>query len=324
MEKKEYKFNPQTLTYEVVTAPFKLRYYRLLRKILVAFILASIFNAIFSYFFYTPKLYRIHRENNELVIKYRILQSKIDASMNQLNEIKHRDNRVYRTLFAADTLSIDGIYAPYPDSKYASLRGDDYSTLMTSTWIKLDELTRKIYLESRSMDELQILAKNKENMSLAVPAIMPIDKKLLKGHIGAYGMRFHPKLHIWRPHKGIDLGGRIGDPVYATGNGTVKEVEITRSRRGYGTQIVIDHEFGYQTRYAHLDKVWVKEGDKIMRGQRIADLGNTGISTGPHLHYEVMYMGHHVNPINYINKNMSTEEFEDIISSARETTYEAD
>ena len=90
MEKKEYKFNPQTLTYEVVTAPFKLRYYRLLRKILVAFILASIFNAIFSCFFYTPKLYRIHRENNELVIKYRILQSKIDASMNQLNEIKHR------------------------------------------------------------------------------------------------------------------------------------------------------------------------------------------------------------------------------------------
>ena len=101
-------------------------------------------------------------------------------------------------------------------------------------------------------------------------------------------------------------------------------MEITRSRRGYGTQIVIDHEFGYQTRYAHLDKVWVKEGDKIVRGQRIADLGNTGISTGPHLHYEVLYMGHHVNPINYINKNMSAEEFEDIISSARETTYEAD
>ena len=244
--------------------------------------------------------------------------------MNQLNEIKHRDNRVYRTLFAADTLTIDGIYSPYPDSKYAALRGDDYSSLMTSTWIKLDELARKTYLESRSLDELQILAKNKENMSLAVPAIMPIDKKLLRGHIGAYGMRFHPKLHIWRPHKGIDLGGTIGDPIYATGNGTVKEVEITRSRRGYGTQIVIDHEFGYQTRYAHLDKVWVKEGDKIVRGQRIADLGNTGISTGPHLHYEVMYMGHHVNPINYINKNMSAEEFEDIISSARETTYEAD
>ena len=117
MEKKEYKFNPQTLTYEVVTAPFKLRYYRLLRKILVAFILASIFNAIFSYFFYSPKLYRIHRENNELVIKYRILQSKIDASMNQLDEIKHRDNRVYRTLFAADTLSIDGVWAGMDSGK---------------------------------------------------------------------------------------------------------------------------------------------------------------------------------------------------------------
>ncbi len=324
MAKKEYKFNRRTLTYEVATAPFKLRYYRLLRKILIAFILASLFNAIFSYFFYTPKLYRINRENHELAIKYRILQSKIDASLAHIDDIKHRDNRVYRTLFASDTLAIEGIYAPYPDSKYSSLRGDGYTPLMMSTWQKLDALARRTYLESRSLDQLQILAKNKENMSLAVPAIMPIDKKLLRGHIGAFGMRNHPTLHIWKMHTGIDLGGRIGDPVYATGNGTVKLVEINRSRSGYGTQIVIDHEFGYQTRYAHLSKTRVKPGDKVVRGQRIADVGNTGRSSGPHLHYEVIYMGTRVNPINYINKNMSAEEFEQIISSARETTYESD
>lgn len=325
MAKKEYKFNPKTLTYEVVTAPFKLRYYRLLRKIIVVFIIASLFNAIFSYFFYTPKMYRIVRENNELIVKYRILQSKIEASLDKVEEIKHRDNRVYRALFAADTLSIDGIYTNYPISKYRDFLNDEHASLMLSTWQQLDNLTKLTYLESRSFDQLQILAKNKENMSLAIPAIFPINKKLFKGRsIGAFGLRFHPKYHVWKAHEGIDLGGHIGDPVYATGNGTVQSVVLSRAKTGYGTQIVIDHEFGYQTRYAHLNAVWVKPGDKVVRGQRIADMGNTGVSTAPHLHYEVIYMGKHVNPINYINKNMSVEEFEQIISSARPTTYESD
>jgi murein DD-endopeptidase MepM/ murein hydrolase activator NlpD len=320
MKKKEYKFNPKTLTYEVVTAPFKLRYYRLLRKILIAFILASIFNAIFSYFFYTPKLYRIHRENNELVIKYRILQSKIDASMNQLNEIKHRDNRVYRTLFAADTLSIDGIYSPYPDSKYAALRGDDYSSLMTSTWIKLDELTRKTYLESRSLDELQILAKNKERMSFAIPAIWPIDRTQLEWFY-SFGMRArHPIYKTRKMHKGVDMSCKRGVPVYATGDAIVQMTDEGQRRRGYGRQILLNHEFGYKTRYAHLHKIFVKEGDRVTRGQLIGEVGSTGGSTGPHLHYEVIYMGRHVNPVNYFNRNMSSDEYKQLMDKMKHNT----
>lgn len=323
MSKKEYKFNPQTFTYEVVTAPFRVRTYRLLRQILVGFILASIVNFLFSFFFYTPKMYRIARENNELLLKYDILQDKISAATRKIEEIKHRDNSVYRSLFAADTLAIEGIYTPYPESKYAHMAADHYAPLMTGTWMQLDRLGRMLYLESRSLDQLQLLSLDKEKISAAIPAIWPIDKKLFGNkHIGAFGGRYHPITRQWKRHTGIDLGGRTGDPVYATGDGVV--VEADRRLRGYGKQIVIDHGFGYKTRYAHLSKFHVEPGQTVRRGELIAEMGNTGASTGPHLHYEVIYMGQFVNPINYFRQDMDQKEFERIIESAKATTYEAD
>ena len=188
------------LTREVVTAPFRLRTYRLIRKILIGFILVSIANVLFSYFFYTPKMYRILSDNREIVIRYRILQDRIRTAQRKVDEIRHRDNHVYRALFSTDTLSIPGVWQPYPDSKYAPLAGDDYAPLMIPAWKELDALARTIYLESVSFDELQRLSKNKEQLSAAVPAIWPIDRAALHGnHIGAFSpRRFHPVLHrVW-------------------------------------------------------------------------------------------------------------------------------
>ena len=148
------------LTREVVTAPFRLRTYRLIRKILIGFILVSIANVLFSYFFYTPKMYRILSDNREIVIRYRILQDRIRTAQRKVDEIRHRDNHVYRALFSTDTLSIPGVWQPYPDSKYAPLAGDDYAPLMIPAWKELDALARTIYLESVSFDELQRLSKS--------------------------------------------------------------------------------------------------------------------------------------------------------------------
>ena len=321
MAKKEYKFNPQTLTYEVIAAPFRIRFYRLLRKILIGFILASVFNFVFSFFFYTPKMYRISRENSELILKYDILRDKIKAATRKIEEIKHRDQNVYRSLFAADTLSIPGIYTPYPDEKYASAAEDRFAPLMVDTWKDLDAMTRLLYLESKSLDQLQILSKDKEKMATAIPAIWPIDRRNLRGSIGALGGRNHPILHRLIMHEGIDLGARTGDPVYATGNGVITD---NRVGRGYGKQILIDHGFGYKTRYAHLSKIDVIPGQQVKRGEKIGEVGSTGRSTGPHLHYEVIYMGRHVDPINYFRRDMSEEDFERIIEEAKATTYEAD
>lgn len=324
-----FEFDAQALTREVVTAtteavraPFRLRTYRLLRKILVGFILVSIANLLFSYFFYTPKMYRINRSNRELMIKYRILQDRIRTSQRTVDDIRHRDNYVYRSLFSTDTLAIDGVWRPYPDSKYASMAEDNYAPLMMGTWRQLDALARMIYLESVSMDELQALSRDKELLSSAVPALWPIDRKRLKNnHIGAFNpRRLHPILRIVRPHNGIDLGGKTGDPVFATGDATVA---MTESRaRGYGKQILLDHEFGYKTRYAHLSKILVKPGQKVVRGQLIGEVGNTGISTSAHLHYEVIHKGKPVNPINYFDRNMSAKEYDQLMEEMRDTNFE--
>ena len=313
----------QTLTRDVVTAPFRLRTYRLIRKILIGFILVSIANVVFSYFFYTPKMYRILRDNRETVIKYRILQDRIRSAQQRVDEIRHRDNYVYRSLFSTDTLSIPGVWQPYPDSKYAAMAEDEYAPLMIGTWRQLDALARTIYLESVSFDELQQLSKNKEQLSAAVPAIWPIERSALhNNHIGAFNMRrMHPVLGYIRPHRGIDLGCDRGTPVYATGDAVV-EAASTGGNGGYGHMVLLNHEFGYKTRYAHLSKILVQPGERVVRGQIIAETGNTGISSGPHLHYEVIHKGVPVNPINYFNRNMTSEEYEQLMENMRETNFE--
>ena len=313
----------QVLTREVVSAAFRLRTYRLIRKILIGFILVSIANVLFSYFFYTPKIYRINRDNRELIIRYRILQERIRTAQRRVDAVRHRDNYVYRPLFSTDTLSLPGIWQPYPASKYAPLEEDEFAPLMISTWRQLDALARTLYLESVSMDELQTLSQDKEQLAAAAPAIWPIDRSALhNNHIGAFNLRrMHPVLGYIRPHKGIDLGCDRGTPVYATGDAVV-EVASSGGNGGYGHMVLLNHEFGYKTRYAHLSKVLVQPGERVARGQVIAETGNTGISSGPHLHYEVIHKGMPVNPINYFNRNMTAAEYDALMENMRDTNFE--
>ena len=291
--------------------------YNILRQMLIGFIVISLLNMAISYLFYTPKMHRIAAENREIVLKYEILQGRIVSLQSKIEEIRHRDHYVYRRLFSSDTLLIPGVYNPYPDSKYEHITGDEYSDLMYSTWLSFDAVTRQTYATSRSLDELQVLARDKEQMSLATPAIWPIDRTKLKAFY-AFGVRTkHPILKIRTMHKGVDMSTDFGVPVYASGDGVVEKVEQGRRRRGYGRQILIDHKFGYKTRYAHLLKMFVKPGDKVQRGQLIGEVGSTGGSTGPHLHYEVIYRGKHVNPVNYFNRNMTTDEYRQLMESMK-------
>lgn len=323
-EAQVFTHQTQHLTREVVTAPFRLRTYRLLRKILLGFILVSIANVVFSYFFYTPKTYRILSENSEAVINYRILQERIRTAQAKVDAIRHRDKNVYRALFSVDTLSVPGIWEPYPASKYAPLEEDQYARLMVGTWQQLDALARTIYLESLSFDELQMLSRDKEKLAAAVPAIWPIDRSALRNnHIGAFSpRRYHPVLHRVQAHTGIDFGCNRGTEVYATGDGVVELANSKGYNGGYGHQVLLNHGFGYKTRYAHLDKVLVQPGESVSRGQVIALTGNTGRSTGPHLHYEVIHKGVPVNPINYFNRDMTPEQYNDLMERMRETNFE--
>ncbi len=294
--------------------------YGLLRKLLLGFIIISIINIAFSYLVYTPKMYSIEAANRELIIEYNILQDRIRTLQSRLDEIAHRDRYVYRALFSIEAEDT-GEVEPYSDDKYAALQGDAYAGIMTSTWKQLDRLAYGTYMESLSLDRLQVLAKNEERMSSAIPAVWPIDRSALKAFY-AFGLRkSHPIYHTRKMHRGVDLSSNAGTPVYATGDAVVEKAEVSRARRGYGSQILLNHEFGYKTRYAHLSQILVRPGEKVTRGQLIGKVGSTGGSTGPHLHYEVIYMGRNVNPINYFNKNMSSEEYRTLMENVK---YNAD
>lgn len=305
----------------VVINPLRNRAYSTARKLLIGFILISIANALFSQLFYTPKIHNINKKNSELLIKYNLLNNRIDAAESKLAEIAHRDIYVYRSLFGVDSTIIEEARVPYPDSKYEYLQENSYSVVMTDTWKKIDKFAKNLYSNSISLDELQRLAQNKEDMTAALPAIWPIDRTKLNS-IGHFGMRHHPIYNKSIMHKGIDLGSSRGTPVFATGNGVIEKSIQGLLHSGYGQEILINHEYNYKTRYGHLSKRYVQKGDSVKRGQLIGEVGSTGGSIGPHLHYEVIYKGNVVNPINYFDRNMTNEEYTRLMEEMKSTNFE--
>lgn len=291
--------------------------YRLALRLLVALLIAVISNILISSWFDTPKMASIRRQNQRLKAEYSILQGKIRSAEHLLADIKHRDQFVYRPLLGIDTLNIPQVYSEYNDSKYASFQGGEYSEIITEGWKSLDQLTLSIYYASLSLDDTQDLAENKEEFSTVIPAIWPIDRTKLKNVSSLYGMRVHPRYGYWKMHEGIDLSAPKGTPVYATGNAVV-----TRSswQPGYGQLIELNHGFGYKTRYGHLSKRYVSPGDSVTRGQVIGEVGNTGVSSGSHLHYEVRFRDKTVNPIHYFNKDMSPESYMDLMNQLDNST----
>ena len=279
-------------------------------KLFMALIIAFVSQLLISTWFDTPKMNKIVRDNNRILAEYNILMDKINSAEHTLADVKHRDQFVYRPLLGIDTLNIPKVYSEYNDSKYAEFKDIEYGEEITDGWLALDRLTRKLYYSSLSLDDTQDLAENKEEFSTVIPAIWPIDRTKLKNVSSLYGMRIHPRYGTWRMHEGIDLSAPKGTPVYATGNAVVLRAGW---QPGYGYLVELNHGFGYKTRYGHLSKMYVSAGDSVTRGQVIADVGNTGVSSGSHLHYEVRFRNKTVNPIHYFNKDMSPEAYLDLM-----------
>ena len=179
---------------------------------------------------------------------------------------------------------------------------------------KVEQLKKQLYVQSVSYDELSKTALNKEEYWASIPAIQPIHNEELNRLASGYGMRLHPILKVRKMHTGIDFSAAKGTPVYATGDGVI--VEVNTEFGGYGKSIIIDHGFGFTSRYAHLNDFNVKRGQKIKRGDQIGSVGNTGSATAPHVHYEVMKEGKYLNPVNYFFKDLEPSEFDKILELA--------
>lgn len=271
----------------------------------------------------SPKEKKLKREIAQLNLQYDLLNNRMNQVNQVMQDMASRDNNIYRVVLDADPIPSSVRSAGYGGTdRYKDLQGFSSSDLMTETTRKLDQLVRQIYVQSKSYDEIEKLAKNKEQMLACMPAIQPIDNKQLKAILSGFGMRIHPIFKTLRMHTGVDFAAPLGTPVYATGDGVVETADDLE--RGYGNHVVINHGFGYETLYGHLSRFGCTVGEKIKRGQIIGYVGSTGESTGDHLHYEVIKNGVKVNPVSYFFNDLKPDEFKQIISIASQPTQSLD
>jgi len=312
MAKVKYKFDHKTLSYDKIVLSRKQKFYRFLTYFAATFLIAVIYNVIFIIFFDTPREKGLIRENQQLATQYEILNNRFDLVEKTLEDLQKRDDNIYRVIFEAEPIPPSVRSAGFGGTnRYIDLQGYKNSELVTETAQRLDRITKQLYVQSKSYDEVIELAKNKEKMVSCVPAIMPISNKDLRRTASGWGWRIHPIYKIRKFHYGMDFTAPTGTEVYASGDGTVVTVE--NSLRGYGKRIIIDHGFGYKTLYAHLNGFNVRKGQKVKRGEVIGFVGSSGTSTAPHLHYEVFKNNKKVNPVHYYFNDLTPEEFDKMI-----------
>ena len=305
---KSYIFNEETRSYEIdrrsVRAPL-LKTGAVLVAGLVFFLLYFfVFNQILGY--ETPKALFLQSRNEALAGQIAQLDDRIEMEEQELRDLALRDNLVYRPVFGMAEIPFETRSTGFGEERYAEYLGLDHQDLMTATARRMDMLAHAAYIQSVSYDEVKVLSARAGDMASCIPSIYPVNPKTVQ-LTSPFGARYHPIRQAIVFHEGVDLAGPAGQPVYATGDGVVESTQINFS--GYGNVIVIDHGFGYKTRYAHLKEIKVTEGQVVIRGDRIGTLGSSGLATGRPLHYEVIYRGVQINPWNYLNPDISPEEY---------------
>jgi len=323
MAKRKFIYDPETLSYKQIKTSSKKWVMFFLAGLITGVVGLMILLSSPNAFFQTPREKNLVRENENLELNYHILDKKLQKIQLVLNDIKQRDNNIYRTIFEAEPISDEVRQAGYGGvDLFKKLDGFSNSDLIKSSMKEAESIEKQLVVQSKSFDEVVKLAKNKEKMLAHLPAIQPVENKDLKRMVSGYGMRIHPILKTRRMHWGMDFTAKTGTPIYATADGVVKHAGWKAN--GYGRHVVIDHGFGYETLYGHMSKVAVKNGQHIKRGQVIGYVGNTGLSAGPHCHYEVHVNGKKVNPINYYYNDLTPEQYAQLRKLATEENQSLD
>jgi murein DD-endopeptidase MepM/ murein hydrolase activator NlpD len=323
MKKQKFRYNPETLSYDKVQLSWKERILRSLLVIAPAVVLGFGFYVFFSAVFKSPYEAELERENEQLMGQLDDMREEVLLMGAVVKDLEKRDNEIYRVVFNAE---------PFPEhlrelgtggsEPYDELKGYDHSEQIISNKTMIKELEKRIYAQSVSFDEVIQLAKEKEQMLASIPAIQPVANADLTRIASGYGWRIDPIYKTKKMHWGLDFTADKGTNVYATGNGVVKEIE--KKRWGYGNCIIIDHGFGYTSRYAHLSAFKVEKGDKVVRGQIIGLVGSTGKSTAPHLHYEIEKNGKKINPVHFFHSDISEDEYERLLEMANNANQSFD
>ena len=288
-------------------------------------IIASIMTIIIFSLVDSPKEKKLKREIQNLELQYISIVEKMNNAELVLDDIQKRDDNIYRMIFGVDPIDESIRKAGFGGvNRYEEYKGYNYSELIIEAQQNIDQLSKQLFIQSKSFDQVIDLAQNKSHMLASIPAIQPISNENLTRMASGFGRRIDPIYKTNKFHYGMDFAAPIGTPIYATGDGIIEKTKNSRSKKDYGNYILINHGYDYQSFYAHLDKVLVSKGQKINRGDLIGYVGNTGKSTAPHLHYEVRYKKQKINPINFYHNDLSPQEYEQMLFMASQENQSFD
>lgn len=316
MAKVKYQYNPETLSYDKVSVSPKEKILKWGTLFVASILISGAYFFVYSRLYETPKERTLNHQLENIKLNYQILSQDLDHMDEVLSNMQQRDDNIYRVVLESEPIPLSVRQAGFGGvNRYKDLEGFSNSDIMIDATRRTDVILKQLCIQSKSYDELIEKAMNKEQMLLTRPAIMPISNKDLTRTASGFGFRVHPILKTVRFHNGMDFTAPTGTDIYATGDGKVTDVGYSG---GFGNRVVIDHGFGYQTIYAHMHSFKAKVGDEVKRGQIIGTVGNTGLSTAPHLHYEVHKNGKVLNPINFYYEDLTPEEYAKITQLASE------
>lgn len=324
MSKVKYRFNTKSLTYEKVRVTFKERFWRFMSYLAIGLVFATITILLSRQFLPSPSEKKQNRELEALKLQYELLHKKMAQAEKVLKDLEDRDDNIYRTIFESEPIAKSVRYGGFGGTdKYNAFESYENADLLISTTERLDRLTKQLYVQSKSFDEVVRLAKSKEKLIASIPAIMPINQKDLAHSVtSGFGWRTHPIYKTQEFHPGMDFAAEQGTPIYATGDGVVEVAD--NLAQGYGNHVVINHGFGYKTLYGHMSRIKARVGQKVLRGELIGYVGSTGLSTAPHVHYEVIKNNEKVNPINFYYNDLSPEQYQLLVTLSKNSSQSFD
>ena len=315
MSKVKYYYDKESLSYRKIERKKRTTFKYAAIFILAAAFFAFIFVFIASQYVESPKERALKRELANMKLQFELLNKRMEHAEAVLENIADRDNNIYRVYFEANPIPDEQRRAGFGGiNRYKDFEGFDNSKLIVESNKRLDILQKQIVVQSKSLDEIAILAEEKEKLLTAIPAIQPVSNENLTRMASGYGMRSDPFTKVRKMHWGMDFTAPRGTPVYASGDGVVERADSNSS--GYGKHIRINHGYGYTSLYAHLYKYNVRKHQKVKRGDLIGFVGSTGRSEAPHLHYEIFKDGDRINPINFYYGSLTAEEFNKLLEHA--------
>jgi murein DD-endopeptidase MepM/ murein hydrolase activator NlpD len=322
MREQKYRFNPQTLNFERIRITGWQRVKRTALALTPGLLLGLAGIAITYQFIDSPKEARMRREIQQMHVQYELVNKQMGEFERVLADVRRRDDNVYRVIFEADPIPADVRRAGFGGSKrYKDLADYASSDMIMATRQRLDQLTKQLYVQSVSLDEVASLTLRKQEMLASIPSVQPIPTDQTAISSG-YGQRLHPIHKIVKMHAGMDFTSPVGTEIHATGDGTVEFADYATN--GYGIHVIIDHGFDYKTLYGHMDQLKVRRGEKVKRGDLIGYVGNTGLSAGPHLHYEVHKNNEPIDPANFFFNDLTPEEYVRMLELSRNANQSLD